>query len=449
MAGLLDYLSAPNAGNGIGGLLSYLNSPLYQSPLLTPEAAPQPQYDAMGNYTGVTPDAPNPFGPIPQMSMPTPAQFSPPSVFNGGVTAAPVAGLPSLGPQGPAPQPAVAQPAPQPQPENPIAVGGYQMPRIGNSDQFAPQQAMTPPNAAPAQGQMPAAMPSGGPLPPALEGPSALGRLFNPNGLIAKLTGNDTRSQAQQNLRAQYEALVPIVGSQKAMLAVLNPEAGKTILAQALEKKNYGFTKLDNDTLLRTDPLTGKAEIAYGGDENRVGVAGPDGKMIPYPAGLDAAGRKVFANEIAKANADASIGKKTEVQGAAEQFANRMENAEKSFSKVSGEGLGLSGAAQSAAGAVPGVGNFLKTENFQKMEQAKREWVTALLRKESGAAIGKDEYTQYDRQFFPQPGDGPSVIAQKAEARRVATEALKKSAGPSYKSPNNTTQSGVSWSIVQ
>jgi hypothetical protein len=83
------------------------------------------------------------------------------------------------------------------------------------------------------------------------------------------------------------------------------------------------------------------------------------------------------------------------------------------------------------------------------MEQAKREWVTALLRKESGAAIGKDEYTQYDRQFFPQPGDGPSVIAQKAEARRVATEALKKSAGPSYKSPNNTTQSGVSWSIVQ
>jgi hypothetical protein len=432
MAGLLDYLSAPNAGNGIGGLLSYLNSPLYMPPAAAP--APQPQYDAMGNYTGITPDAPNPFGPIPQMSLPKPEQFQLPSVFNGGVAAAPVAGLPSLGSQGPAPQPVVAQSAPQPQPQsdNSISVGGYQMPRIGSPDEFLPQQAMTPQNATPTQGQMPAPMPSGGALPPALEGPSVLGRLFNPNGLIAKLTGNDTRSLAQQNLRAQYEALVPIVGRQKAMFAVMNPEAGKTILAQALEKKNYGFTKLDNDTLLRTDPLTGKAEIAYGGGDDRGTITGPDGKQIPIPPGVD---RKTFVNEISRATADATTGKKTEVQGAAEQFANRMENAEKSFGKVSNEGLGLSGATQNMTGSLPGVGNFLKTENFQKMEQAKREWVTALLRKESGAAIGKDEYTQYDRQFFPQPGDGPGVAAQKAEARRVAMEAMKKTAGPSYKSP--------------
>jgi hypothetical protein len=38
-----------------------------------------------------------------------------------------------------------------------MAIGGYQMPRIGNPDQFQPQQAMTPPNAQPAQGQLPQA----------------------------------------------------------------------------------------------------------------------------------------------------------------------------------------------------------------------------------------------------------------------------------------------------
>jgi hypothetical protein len=429
MAGLLDYITNPIGTVG-AGLLGDIAS--YYRNMPQPQMDNSgPQYDPMGSFTGI-------MNPAPQAA-PTP------SVFETGAT--PFMQTPSL-PQATLPQ--APQPmAPTPQPQNPIAVGNYQMPRIGNPDEFMPQQAMTPPTAAPTQGQM-AGMPQAEPqgLPPALGGiGSALGRAFNPDGLIARLTGNDSRSMAQQNLRAQYEALVPLVGRQKAMLAVLNPEAGKTILAQALDKKNYGFTKLDNDTLLRTDPLTGKAEVAYGGGEDRGTITGPDGKQIPIPPGVD---RKTFVNEISRATADATTGKKTEVQGAAEQFANRMENAEKSFGKVGTEGLGVSGAAQSAVGSLPGVGNFLKSENFQKMEQAKREWVTALLRKESGAAIGRDEYTQYDRQFFPQPGDGPGVVAQKAEARRTAVEALKKAAGPSYKSPaGNTTQSGVSWSIVQ
>jgi hypothetical protein len=41
-----------------------------------------------------------------------------------------------------------------PQQSNPIAVGGYQMPRVGNPDEFVPQQVMTPPNATLTQGQM-------------------------------------------------------------------------------------------------------------------------------------------------------------------------------------------------------------------------------------------------------------------------------------------------------
>ena len=39
--------------------------------------------------------------------------------------------------------------------QNPISVGGYQMPRMGNADLFQPQQVNTPPNAQPTQGQMP------------------------------------------------------------------------------------------------------------------------------------------------------------------------------------------------------------------------------------------------------------------------------------------------------
>jgi hypothetical protein len=324
-----------------------------------------------------------------------------------------------------------------------ISVGGYQMPRIGNADQFNPQQALTPPNAQPAQGQLPMQAPQQvmqqtqvpQSLPPALDGASSfLGRIGNPDGLIARLTGNDTRSVARQNLKAQYDALVPLVGPQKAMIALLNPEAGKTILAQALEKKNYGFTKLDNDTIVNQDPQTGKVSVAYtSGDANKTGVAGPDGKIIPFPEGLDAAGRKTFANEIARINADAAGGKKTEVQAKSEKFANLMEVAEKNLKGIEGEGLSLTG--KMLASVPGGVGNYGQSENFQKYTQAKNKFITSLLRDESGAAIGTQEFQRYERELFPQPGDGPKVIEQKAENRRAAIEAMKKSAGPGYKAP--------------
>jgi len=149
------------------------------------------------------------------------------------------------------------------QPNNPIAVGGYQMPRIGNADQFQPQQAMTPPNAQPTQGQLPQGAPAQQPmqqpmqLPPALGGNgggfniSNLGRAFNPDGLIARLTGNDSRSITQQNLKAQYDSLVPMLGPQKALLAVMNPEAGKTLINEALTNK-------EKYQVVSEDPFAGK-----------------------------------------------------------------------------------------------------------------------------------------------------------------------------------------------
>lgn len=429
--GLLDALFAENQGGG--GLLSYLQSQPYPSPLNQPqEAPPQPQYDAMGNYTGITPQtAASPF-PQPDLTQ-WAQQFAPKSAFNGTAPQAPVqfSGGPSTQPQAPAaPQPTPMQPQQPTNQVNDINVGGYQMPRLGSVADYTPQARPTDVSSQSRQPQAPEQPQS---LPPAFGGlGSSLGRAFNPDGLIARLTGNDSRSQAQQNLKAQYEALVPLVGQQKAMLAVLNPEAGKTILAQALEKKQYGFQKLDGDTVLRTDPLTGKAEVAYGGgDENKNGIAGPDGKIIKYPEGLDSAGRKVFANEIARINADAAVGKKTGEQATAEIYANKMELSNKTLDTLASQGTSLTGKLTSG---LP-MGNYLQSPEYQKYKQAASNFITALLRKESGAAIGKEEFDRYDKEYMPQPGDGPEVLAQKTEARRVAIESMKKGAGAGYKSP--------------
>lgn len=73
--------------------------------------------------------------------------------------------------------------------------------------------------------------------------------------------------------------------------------------------------------------------------------------------------------------------------------------------------------------------NFLKSSEGQMMEQAQRDFVNAVLRRESGAAISPGEFDNAGLQYFPQPGDKPEVIAQKAANRKIALEGLVKSSG--------------------
>jgi len=168
----------------------------------------------------------------------------------------------------------------------PIAVGDYQMPRIGPVSQFASDPSLLPQNATSTQGALPqgqppqmapAQQPQPSPqqeqaLPPALAGLPAgnfldkinagLQSLGHGGSIIGALTGNrtDPQSIAQQNLTGQYQAvrqtllqsgLSPQEANSKAMLAVMNPEAGKTILTEALtNKEKYG--------IISEDPFAGK-----------------------------------------------------------------------------------------------------------------------------------------------------------------------------------------------
>lgn len=69
----------------------------------------------------------------------------------------------------------------------------------------------------------------------------------------------------------------------------------------------------------------------------------------------------------------------------------------------------------------------------QQVDQARRNFITAVLRKESGAVIGPNEYRDEERKYFPQLGDSEKVIKQKQDARKLAIQALEAQAGPSGK----------------
>lgn len=80
---------------------------------------------------------------------------------------------------------------------------------------------------------------------------------------------------------------------------------------------------------------------------------------------------------------------------------------------------------QSVGGQVPGVGNYLKSKEYQQAEQAGKEFLQAILRKDTGAAIHQHEMESYGVVYLPRPGDSPEVLAQKKASRSRALEAIK------------------------
>ena len=71
----------------------------------------------------------------------------------------------------------------------------------------------------------------------------------------------------------------------------------------------------------------------------------------------------------------------------------------------------------------------LRSDDRKIYDAAKENWISAALRKESGAAIGKDEYAAADRQYFPQPGDSDKVLKQKANLRSTVFKSMKAGIG--------------------
>lgn len=117
----------------------------------------------------------------------------------------------------------------------------------------------------------------------------------------------------------------------------------------------------------------------------------------------------------------------TEGEGKATGFLYRMENSDKILGELEEEGSSLW---NKMAGQIPVLGNYMVSEGAQKFDQAKRDFINAVLRRESGAVIRPEEFANAEVQYFPQPGDGPEVVAQKRENRRIAIAGVRASAGP-------------------
>jgi len=158
--------------------------------------------------------------------------------------------------------------------------------------------------------------------------------------------------------------------------------------------------------------------------ETPVQVVGPNGQPIYVPASQ--AYGKVPASSLPKADKPL-----TEFQGKSALFGSRAAAASDIIGGISPEMAGGAKTLQywQSVPIAGRVANMMSGSQEQKLAQAQRDFVNAVLRLESGAVIGQDEFENATQQYFPQPGDSEEVIAQKAQNRERAIAGLGKLAG--------------------
>jgi len=267
---------------------------------------------------------------------------------------------------------------------------------------------------------------------------------------------------------------------QKALQIATNPYAPSWLKSQAVEMLKP--QKLgEGDVLTRINPRTGQMEtIASGGEKYRAPITIDTGTstILLDPRtnqpigqfGKSTAGQVVEredgtflvdtrtgqAKPVVGPQGQSLVGGKplTETQSNAVAFGMRAVESNKIATDLENKGVANTGVIRTVLGGTvsgtPIIGekleqNVRSTFNVlpefaggpspeqQQNDQARRNFISAVLRKESGAAISPTEYVNEERKYFPQLGDSDKVIKQKQDARKLAIQALEAQAGPSGK----------------
>lgn len=130
-------------------------------------------------------------------------------------------------------------------------------------------------------------------------------------------------------------------------------------------------------------------------------------------------------NETKQRNLDMG----TPDQSKAALFGRRMEQAEKVFGDLGDAGFSRADISQGALSLLP---EGMQPGSLQQQNQAERNFLNAVLRRESGAAISPKEIAEGAKQYFPRGGDSPEVAEQKRQNRALALAGMRAEAGQAF-----------------
>lgn len=167
-------------------------------------------------------------------------------------------------------------------------------------------------------------------------------------------------------------------------------------------------------------------EIVNGEEVTRrkPGIDLSDTTNLPIPAGLD-------LEEIIKQRSQNF----DQNQSTAATFGSRMLYNEGILRNTLADGyvVTIADLAQITARERLGLGNIGADPQAIQFHVAAQNWVAANLRRESGAAIAAQEYSDALLQYFPKVGDGPEIIRQKQALRDEVTKGMINSSGDAFK----------------
>ena len=114
-------------------------------------------------------------------------------------------------------------------------------------------------------------------------------------------------------------------------------------------------------------------------------------------------------------------------------YAGRLEQAENTFKAIEKSIAQMNWASFKAQEASPAA--ILQSGPMQSYMQASRNFINAVLRRESGAVISPSEFAEARLQYLPQPGDRPETLTQKTRNREYVFATMKRQSGRAYQPP--------------
>lgn len=174
------------------------------------------------------------------------------------------------------------------------------------------------------------------------------------------------------------------------------------------------------------NPPSGVAEYNFYAEQERAAGREPM-TVLEYEQAKKGQGFSVTTADGTTVQMGGASPKLTEAQGKDIGFYTRGAQANQGLSGLEGE---LTNWGQQNAGAIPlGLGNYVRTPAFRQAKVEADNFLTALLRKDTGAAITDKEFELYGPMFLPIPGDDPATIALKRQKRATALMALRSGLG--------------------
>lgn len=208
--------------------------------------------------------------------------------------------------------------------------------------------------------------------------------------------------------------------SQQDDLYSVNPDGTRELVRK-------GITKVDSKGLYSTQAI----ELANG-----------DFAFLPSAKGIKQGYSAIGLNGKPYTKDTKPRGKGlTDSQAKSYMFANRMQTSSTVFDNLTNEKGELAYSpfftaskrllekAWVVGDAIGGGMNLIASDNDQTASQSMRDFINAVLRNESGAAIADHEFVNAQAQYFPEVGDNAAVIKQKSENRNVAIATMKAAAG--------------------